>query len=85
MNKKLKNSIRIKLFATLAIVIIIIIAFLIIVSNAILETIYYMSKKDTSFKTYEYINETIPKELTEENQAQYVNELESIFDILNEV
>ena len=76
MNKKFKNSVRIKLFATLAIVIIIIIAFLSIVSNAILETIYYMSKKDTSFKTYEYINETIPKELTEENQAQYVNELE---------
>ena len=52
MNKKLKSSVRIKLFATLAIVIIIIIAFLIIVSNAILEAIYYLSKKETSLNTY---------------------------------
>lgn len=76
MNKKLKGSVRIKLFATLAIVIIIIIAFLIIVSNAILETFYYMSKKDTSLNTYEYINTNIPKELTDENRKLYEDELE---------
>ena len=76
MNKKLKNSIRIKLFATLAIVIIIIIAFLIIVSNAILETFYYMSKKDTSLSTYEYINTNIPKELNDENKGLYEDYLE---------
>ena len=76
MNKKLKSSVRIKLFATLAIVIIIIIAFLIIVSNAILEAIYYLSKKETSLNTYEYINQNIPKEFTDENRAALENELE---------
>lgn len=76
MNKKFNSSIRIKLFATLAIVIVIIIAFLIIVSNAILETFYYMTKKDTSLETYEYINLNIPKEFTEENKEMYRSELE---------
>ena len=76
MNKKIKSSVRIKLFATLAIVIIIIIAFLIIVSNAILETIYYISKKESSLNAYEYINANIPKVITDEIRDVYENELE---------
>ena len=83
MNKKFKNSVRIKLFATLAIVILIIIAFLIIVSNTILETIYYMSKKDSSFSTYEEINNSFPKEFIEENKKHYENELEKICVVNN--
>ena len=45
---KLKNifkSIRAKLFLTLCIVIVMIIAFFVIISNAVLETLYYTSKK----------------------------------------
>ena len=76
MSKKFTSSVRVKLFVTLTIVIIIIIAFLIIVSNTILETIYYMNKRDTSFKTYEYINNNIPKEISGDDSEIYKIDLE---------
>lgn len=56
---KKKFKIRTKLFLTLCVVIIMIIAFLIIVSGVVLETIYFHSKKDSSLLFYQYIDQNI--------------------------
>ena len=81
--KKIFNSVRAKLCITLCIVIIMIIGFLVIVNSAILETLYYNSKKNTSLEAYEYIKKNVGE--TIENNT--VQELEKIalnnnFDIL---
>lgn len=65
MGKKMASSVRVKLFATLAIVIIIIIAFLIIVSNTILETIYLYSKKNTALDVLGHIDSIMEQSLKE--------------------
>ena len=75
--KNIFKSIRMKLFVTLCIVIVMVIAFFIIVNNVVLETIYYASKKDASLEIYQYINENIPKR-SEENTDHYLAELEKI-------
>lgn len=81
------NSVRTKLFLTLCTITLLVIAFLVIVNNVVLETIYYYSKKDASLAVYEYINEKIPTNLTEKNKEGYSLELEKIalnnnFDLL---
>ena len=55
MNNRFK-SIRSKLFVTLCIVILIVISFLIIVNNIVLETVYFYSKKEALMDIYEDIN-----------------------------
>lgn len=87
MNIKKFNSVRTKLFLTLSIIILIVIGFLVIVNNVVLETIYYYSKKDASLSVYNYINEKIPENLTNEEKENYSLELEKIalnnnFDLL---
>ena len=65
---KLKNifkSIRAKLFLTLCIVIVMIIAFFVIISNAVLETLYYTSKKEALLEAFDYVEKNIPKEIKE--------------------
>ena len=54
--KKKLNSIRIKLFLSLCVVVVIIITFLIIVNNFILETFYLYSKTNTLKLVYDKIN-----------------------------
>ena len=72
---KKKFKLRTKLFVTLCIVIVMIIAFLIIVSGVVLETIYFQSKKESSLLFYQYINQNIDLILSEDN-AEYVGLLE---------
>ena len=60
MNEKIKEklkSIRVKLFVTLCIVVVIIIAFLIITNNFVLETFYLYSKQRNLMEVYHTINE----------------------------
>ena len=59
--KNLFKSVRAKLFLTLCIVILMIIVFFIVINNVVLETIYYLSKKDASLNLYNYINDNLPK------------------------
>lgn len=78
---KLKNifkSIRAKLFLTLCVVIIMIIAFFVIISNAVLETLYYTSKKDALLDAFEYVENSIPKEIKEEEKDKYESDLEKL-------
>lgn len=78
MLKKIFKSVRAKLFITLCIVIIMIIAFFVIINNAVLEALYYYRKQEASLDTYEYINENIPKRISEEEKNKYEIELEKI-------
>lgn len=55
LDKKI-NSIKIKLFATLCIVIVVTILFLIIINNLVLETFYIYNKKDVAKTIYEEVN-----------------------------
>ena len=48
MKKNFWKTVRVKLFLTLCVVIGMIIAFFIIINNAVLETVYYYSKKNAS-------------------------------------
>ena len=73
---KKKFKIRTKLFLTLCVVIVMIIAFFIIVSGVVLETIYFYSKKDASLLFYQYIHQNIDLILSETNNAEYVTLLE---------
>lgn len=57
--KKIFESVRAKLFLTLCIVVLMIIAFLVIINRYVLESFYYYSKKNASLDAYEYINENI--------------------------
>lgn len=54
--KKSFNSVQVKLFLTLCVVIVLIIAFLIIINNVILETFFLYNKKETLKSVYEQIN-----------------------------
>ena len=56
MLKEKFKSVRMRLFLTLCITLIIIIAFLIIVNNVVLERFYLYSKQKTLLKAYEVIN-----------------------------
>ncbi len=85
--KKVKSkfkSIRVKLFLTLCVVVIIIIAFLILTNNFVLETFYLYSKQKNLINAYNQINEYYQNEGSKENIEL---ELEKIainnnFDIL---
>ena len=57
MLKKVFKSVRAKLFLTLCVVIFMIIAFFVIINNAVLEALYYYSKNEVLLDTYNYINE----------------------------
>lgn len=80
--RKIFQSVRAKLFFTLCIVIIMIIAFLVIINNSVLETFYFYSKKNASLSAYNYINENIDKDV-----SNFALELEKLsltnnFDII---
>ena len=70
-----KFKIRTKLFLTLCVVIVMIIAFFIIVSGTVLETIYFRSKKESSLLFYQFISNNIDVILSQDNVG-YVNLLE---------
>jgi signal transduction histidine kinase len=55
-----------------------IIGFFIIISNTVLETLYYYSKKESTLDTYNYINSNIPKVISDEEKEKYDLELEKI-------
>ena len=76
--KNLFKSVRAKLFLTLCIVILMIIFFFIVINSVVLETIYYLSKKDASLNLYSYINENLPKTAEEIKEGHYLSELEKI-------
>ena len=78
MKKNFWKSVRVKLFLTLCVVIGMIIAFFIIINNAVLETVYYYSKKNASLSVYDFINNNLPKVMTEEAQNVYNIELEKM-------
>ena len=78
MKKKFWKTVRVKLFLTLCVVIGIIIAFFIIINNAVLETVYYYSKKNASLSVYDFINQNLPKVMNEEAQNVYNIELEQM-------
>ena len=81
--KKIFNSVRAKLSITLCIVIIMIISFLVIVNSAILETLYYNSKKNTSLETYEYIKQNVNDSINEDTMQELEKRaLNNNFDIL---
>ena len=77
MFKKVFKSVRAKLFFTLCVVILMLIGFLIIINNAVLEALYYYSKKESTLETYNYINENLSK-ILEEEKEKYELELEKI-------
>lgn len=72
------KSVRIKLFSTLCIVILMIIGFFVIINNVMLETIYYYSKNNAVLEAYDFVNENIPKEFSEEDKTKYELELEKL-------
>lgn len=78
MLKKILKSVRAKLFITLCVVILMIIGFFVIINNAVLEALYYYSKKEAILDTYEYINEKILKNMNEEEKGRYELELEKV-------
>ncbi|MBR3002766.1 MAG: HAMP domain-containing protein [Clostridia bacterium] len=81
--KKIKeslNSVRVKLFITLSLAVIIIIVFLIILNNFVLETYYLYSKQKSLKDVYEQINVLYGKEVSEEYREL---ELEKISVIQN--
>lgn len=57
--KKMFHSVRVKLFLTLGVVIMMIIAFLLIINSSVLESFYFYSKKNTLLEAFDYINENI--------------------------
>lgn len=81
--KKVFNSVRIKLFLTLSLVILLIIIFLVLVNNFVLGQFYLYSKTKALKNVYQTINDYY----NEENNEDIENELEKIsiknnFDIL---
>lgn len=81
--KKMFQSVRVKLFLTLCVVILMLIAFLVIINRSVLESFYYYSKKNASLETFDYINETIENRDNED----FLLELEKLsltnnFDII---
>lgn len=53
------QSVRVKLFLTLCVVIVMIIAFLVIINSSVLESFYFYSKKNASLEAFSYINKNI--------------------------
>lgn len=76
--KNIFKSIRAKLFLTLCIVIVMIIAFFVVISNTLLETLYYTSKKDDLLDTLTYVQENVPKEITEDKKEDIESDLEKV-------
>lgn len=81
--KKMFQSVRVKLFLTLCVVVLMLIAFLVIINRSVLESFYYYSKKNASLETFNYINEAI----TTKNEEDFQLELEKLsltnnFDII---
>ena len=76
MNKRIQKSrsIRIKLFLSLCIVIIVTIIFLIIINNIVLETFYIHNKKDTVKILYEELNEKYNDNVSNEEIMEYIKE-----------
>ena len=74
MNKKLQKSksIRIKLFVSLCIVIVITILFLVVINNLVLETFYIYNKKDSVKSTFEQINEKYNNSVSEEEIEEFI-------------
>ncbi len=77
------QSVRVKLFLTLCVVILMLIAFLVIINLSVLEIFYYYSKINASLETFDYINETIENRDNED----FLLELEKLsltnnFDII---
>ena len=66
------KSIRIKLFASLCVVIILTILFLIIINNIVLETFYIYNKKDTAKTIYESINDKYVSGASEEEIEEFI-------------
>ncbi len=66
------KSIRIKLFASLCVVIILTILFLIIINNIVLETFYIYNKKDTAKTIYESINDKYVSGASEEELEEFI-------------
>ncbi len=78
MLKNILKSVRAKLFLTLCIVIVMIIGFFVIINNAVLEALYYYSKKEVLIDTYNYINRNISTFSNEQEKDKYELELEKI-------
>lgn len=57
--KKMFQSVRAKLFLTLCVVILMIIAFLVIINKSVLESFYFYSKKNASLEAFDFINQNI--------------------------
>ena len=76
--KNIFKSIRAKLFLTLCIVIVMIIAFFVIISNTVLETLYYTSKKDALLNAFDYVQNNIPKEFKEDEANHLKSDLEKV-------
>lgn len=75
-NRSLRKvqSIRIKLFATLCIVIIVTILFLVIINNLALEAFYIYSKKDIAKNIYREINSKYSDNVSEEELEEYIKQ-----------
>ncbi|MBQ3408014.1 MAG: GHKL domain-containing protein [Clostridia bacterium] len=76
MNKKIQKtkSVRLKLFLSLCIVIVLTIIFLIIINNIVLEAFYTYNKKDIEKNLYEQINEMYNNNETIENIREFIKE-----------
>ena len=76
MNKtgQLFKSVRVKLFISLCVVIILTILFLIIINNIVLETFYIYNKKDYVKDLYEQINEKYNSELSKVEIENFIKE-----------
>ena len=74
MSKKLQKSksIRIKLFTSLCIVIVLTILFLVIINNLVLETFYIYNKKEVVKDLFEQINEKYNNSVSEEEIEEFV-------------
>ena len=82
-NKNKINSIRIKLFLTLAITLIIIIICLIVINSIILERFYIFSKEKNLIEAYQKINDYYTNPETEINISNETSEMENNgFEIL---
>lgn len=73
-DKKTKKtrSIRIKLFASLCIIIVITILFLIIINNLVLETFYIYNKKDSAKAIFEQINDKYNNLVSEDEIEEFI-------------
>ncbi len=76
--KNIFKSVRMKLFLTLCVVILMIIAFFIIINSTVLETLYFYSKKESYLNVYNYINQNISKEMNSDEIEKCNRELEKI-------